>query len=71
MPHSTLLFPAAAIVVALGCSEQQPPTAPVADLPAPSYGAAVEHVTGPFPFGTFGYDDGSRTLIFGAPSRTW
>lgn len=51
--------------LALACDEPQSLTAPAADPTAPSL--SVERVTGPFPFGVFGFSDGSRTLIFGAP----
>ena len=57
---------ALASALALGCGEQQPPTAP-ADEPAPSISASVQRITDVFPFGVFGFSDGSRTLIFGAP----
>ena len=57
---------ALASALALGCGEQQSPMAP-ADQPAPSFPATVERITDVFPFGVFGFSDGSRTLIFGAP----
>lgn len=61
----SFLLPTAALAGALGCGDQRPPTAPTADLPGPSL--SVARVTGPFPFGVFGFSDGNRTLIFGAP----
>ena len=57
---------ALASALALGCGEQQSPMAP-ADQPAPSVRATVERITDVFPFGVFGFSDGTRTLIFGAP----
>jgi hypothetical protein len=67
--HRSFLFgssTALASVLALGCGEHPSPTAP-ADEPAPSLSASVERITDVFPFGVFGFSDGSRTLIFGAP----
>ena len=66
MHRSFLIASTAALALALGCGEQQSPTAP-ADQPAPSVRASVERLTDVFPFGVFGFSDGSRTLIFGAP----
>jgi hypothetical protein len=64
MPRPSLLSTAAlASALALGCGDQQSPVAP-ADQPL---SASVDHVTDVFPFGVFGFSDGSRTLIFGAP----
>lgn len=65
--HFQFLAGALVGALAIGCGDQQPLTAPATDIPTPSYSATVEHVTAPFPFGVFGYSDGTRTLIFGAP----
>jgi hypothetical protein len=63
----SFLFNAAAVTgaFALGCADQEPTTAPAADQATPSL--SVERGTGVFPFGVFGFSDGRRTLIFGAP----
>jgi hypothetical protein len=49
-----------ATALALGCGDQQPSTAPAADLPAPSLG--VERGTAEF---GFGFSDGRRTVFVG------
>ena len=61
----SLLLPTLASAFVLGCDDSESTTAVADDPTAPSQ--SVERGTGPFPFGVFGFSDGRRTLIFGAP----
>ena len=65
--HSSFLIASTAALASaltLACNEPQSPTVTAADPTAPSL---VQRITDVFPFGVFGFSDGSRTLIFGAP----